>query len=370
MGSIKASDAARIVQCPGSWQLAQQYPMPQSDEASEGTAAHWVASEMLRGVAHSEGELAPNGVAVTEEMIDGAVLYMQEVESHLYGNHRPRGIEEGYKVPSIHPDNVAIPDSWFWNIPDNNTVYIFEYKFGHRFVPAFENWTLINYAAAIRDHITPQNGIESVNYELVVIQPRCFQAREPVRRWRISSADIAPYWFRLRDAYACATGGDSITDPPLLTGDQCRFCPASRQCSTLQSASLDIATWVDSFRTYDMDGKQVGDELTLLERFDTILSARIEGLKTQAEMMLKSGQQVSGWQIVPSYGREKWIGDPKAIIAMAEMAQVDVTKPALITPKQAIKAGLPAEVVKLFTETPVGTKLVKSTNLKEVFKNG
>ena len=47
--------------------------------AMEGTAAHWVFEEMLAGRDVVEGVVAPNGVTVTDEMIDGANIFCDVV---------------------------------------------------------------------------------------------------------------------------------------------------------------------------------------------------------------------------------------------------------------------------------------------------
>jgi hypothetical protein len=45
---------------------------------------------------------------------------------------------------------------------------------------------------------------------------------------------------------------------------------------------------------------------------------------------------------------------------MATMMGVDISKPGALTPKQSIKAGLPAATVAMYSETPVGElKLVR-----------
>src|SRR5437868_4163827 len=61
--------------------MNQIYPQPDTPESLEGNAAHWVFAEMLACRQVAEGHAAPNGVIVTDEMLEGAEL----VVDTLYG---------------------------------------------------------------------------------------------------------------------------------------------------------------------------------------------------------------------------------------------------------------------------------------------
>ena len=67
--------------CPASPTVEAQYPEQEdSEKAREGTAAHWVASERLGGRSVAVGELAPNGVVVDQDMIDGTDAYVADID--------------------------------------------------------------------------------------------------------------------------------------------------------------------------------------------------------------------------------------------------------------------------------------------------
>lgn len=71
-------------------------------------------------------------------------------------------------------------------------------------------------------------------------------------------------------------------------------------------------------------------------------------------------------------GRERWIKPEPEVIAMGELMGVKLGVTKLVTPKQAIKAGMPEAVIKSFTETPRGElKLVPDdgTKARKIFGN-
>lgn len=82
---LAPSSAGCWVVCPGARAIRQAFPEEGDTAAAmEGTAAHWVFEQMLaakRVDAVSAGDVAPNGVEVTEEMIDGAELFCDVVRA-------------------------------------------------------------------------------------------------------------------------------------------------------------------------------------------------------------------------------------------------------------------------------------------------
>ena len=71
---LPPSGAAAWSRCAQWPSMNAAYPQDDTPESLEGTAAHWVLANMLdeRCSTPKEGELAPNGIMVTGEMLDGA----------------------------------------------------------------------------------------------------------------------------------------------------------------------------------------------------------------------------------------------------------------------------------------------------------
>jgi hypothetical protein len=77
---LAPSSAARWIACAGSVMMEVLYPETvEHAAAAEGTASHWAASEMLAGRVVAEGQVAPNGVVLSDEMIECAEVYVDNV---------------------------------------------------------------------------------------------------------------------------------------------------------------------------------------------------------------------------------------------------------------------------------------------------
>jgi len=118
-------------------------------DSMEGTAAHWVCVELLHGRHVEVGSLAPNGIAVTDEMIEGAEMYVATVPVELIEPDILCHIEKPIKIPRIHAECWGTPDIWWLT---KSTIHIRDYKFGHGYVDEFENDQMIAYLAGILDY--------------------------------------------------------------------------------------------------------------------------------------------------------------------------------------------------------------------------
>ena len=351
------SGLATIVACPGAFKMRKLYPEDEdSPSAMEGTAAHWVASEMLLGRTHAVGELAPNGVAVTEEMQDGAEMYADALAPYLDGGK----IETQVSCAGIHPNCYGTPD---FSRLKPNTLVIADYKFGHRHVEVFENWQEIAYANGEMFYWHGEGELEVI---FLIIQPRSYHRDGPVREWRTTASELEVYWDKLRAACVAAEQPDA----PCVPSIHCQDCSANHACEALQRAgyaALDIA---GQSAPLELTPEATGLELRIIEWGIERLKARQSGLAEQAQAMLRSGTAVPGYALEAGAGRERWAKPVEEVVALGRMMEIDISKPGALTPKQAIKAGLPAEIVRAYSETPVGeVKLVRSNEkqLRKVF---
>ena len=137
---VPPSGLAQIIQCPGSWKMCQAHPRDATiPEAAEGDAAHWVNTQYTAGVYPQVGSIAPNGVPVTQEMLEGAELWCDTVGT-------PQHVEE--RLPPseyLGPDNWGTPDAWSYHpvqIPNTQIIggriKLSDYKFGHRYVDVYK----------------------------------------------------------------------------------------------------------------------------------------------------------------------------------------------------------------------------------------
>ena len=354
---IRPSSAARIMQCPGSLQLSEKYPeLEESPEAAEGTQAHDVCVQTLKGTPVVMLKDA------TEEMIEGAQMYCGDIwttQAGVPGSNLH--IESFIPCGNVHPDNGGTPDAWMFD-GANDIVYLWDYKFGHGFVDARDNWQLLDYAAGISKQLQPSKT-GNRKYVLTVVQPRNYHKLGPIRRWTIDEPTLRIYIDRMRERFAEAVG----PEPECITGPECDYCPARHVCSTLQYGVYKAGVIAGDSIPVEMSPGAMATELQMIDRFADLLKSRASGLSQQIESMIKAGERVPGYQLERSTGRERWIDGAAGTLAMLE---IDIRKTdAYVTPNRAIKAGAPAELVKQFTERPLGElKLAKSEPLLGVFK--
>ena len=338
-------------------------------ESVEGTAAHDTAWMILRGEIPSPGATSANGSIVTEEMIEGGDLITETIKQRTAGMELH--IEEKVDCVLVNPHCWGTPDVWGIS-KDFTRIEIFDYKFGHRFVDEFWNAQGLLYLAGILDfiqnhfRITPSQLEPVTTVSFTVVQPRCFHRGDPVRTHAYRLADT-----RDRFNHLANMAEMSMTDKPsATTNDHCGDCPGRHACSALQLAAYDAAEHSNARTPIMLSPTAAALELKLLMRALARLEARVDGLKEQTIANIRAGKPVPYFRAEPGYGRQQWSKPDSQIVAMGKMFGVDLAKPGVITPKQAEKVGVSADIVKTFSFVPsTGFKLVedKSTDAAKTF---
>lgn len=362
---VKPSAAGQWIKCPGSIIMRERFPETgRSESAEEGTAAHWVASEMLQGRISEVGQTAPNGWQIDQDMVDGAKIYCQSIMSF----EGLRTIEQPLNCPSVHESCFGTPDCWVWN-PNTRELHIFDYKYGFGIVEPRENWQLLCYASgAIAKLGYPVGQIDQhVTVHLHIVQPRAYHVLGPHRSRWISGGALRGYTNKLEQAARLALSDN----PQVCSGEHCRYCSARHACPAAQKDAL---AWIDYASPQELPPEALAVELQILRRAATAIQNRLTGLEGQAIGLIQSGQYLPGWSLENGKGRQVWKSPHAEIIAMGQMFGIDLAKPPeAITPVQAKKAGFDPEMIRQFSETPIsGLKLVPTDKsiASEVFRNG
>lgn len=357
---LPPSSASRRVACPGSRAMEAPFKdQEQSPAAREGEAAHWVAAKMLTGDYDMNCTIAPNGELITTEMIEGAVLYMNTVyELDQLGYEFSLNIEKQLDISSIHPDCFGTPDCWLYQ---QGTIYIFDYKYGHGTVDVFENWQLIEYAAGILQAL----NLDNVKVVMTIVQPRSYDRFGQVRTWKTSAAQLKPYFDRLQEAEQKAARPYANC----YVSSECRYCLARHVCPTLEQASMALVDESYLSVPRQLAPNELGRQLTQLERAADILNSRITGLTEEITSTIRRGERVPGYTLEPGKSREIWSAPHAEIVALGELFNIPLIKETTITPLQAIKAGIPADVIDAHTEVVNGAvKLAKTeTKARKIF---
>lgn len=348
---LAPSSAHRWVTCPGSVGMEAAVPNEESQESREGSAAHWACECALLAEADAElGNVAPNGVITTQEMLDGARLYVNYAMRVLPSN-AVMHVEQRTAPGAIHELCWGTPDLWAMS---DRGLDLFDYKFGHLFVEVFENEQLICYAADILKQLDGlQDQLTPVHFH--IIQPRSFHRDGPIRTWNTTAAALRPHINRLAAAGAEAL---RVSAPTHSSPDACRDCRARTRCDAFQAAALHATSLAGSSVPFDLSNAEAGRFLALVQYAQKQLDAMETGLETQLTQAMVRGGSVPGWQLVPGDAREAWTVPAADIVSLGQAFGVNLVSKAA-TPNQARKLGIDESVISQYSLRPKGTvKLV------------
>lgn len=365
---LAPSSAERIELCNGSAQAEARYPDDEdTQEKREGVAVHWAGQCILEGGQTDVGEVAGNGVTINAEMLEAAELYAAAI---MIRGHTGQ-IEETIRRPVLHPENWGTPDHWFFS-RSLNTLWVDDLKYGHRFVDVYMNPQLIDYAALILGELDLLRSHDT-KVIFTIVQPRSFHRNGPIRTWSTTVGELVGPWDRLAKAFDNAMRPDvKVTPHP----DACRDCKARHECEGAIAAAYIGVDMAYQSEPLVMPPAALSREYRMLLRAETFIKARREGIKDRIMQTIKRNRSVPYFGIEHTAGRTVFKDDAVAngLVDTAAAFGVDVVKGFdLITPKQAIKAGVPEDIVMLFSRTNSGSaELVEDdgTRAAQVFSNG
>jgi len=330
---LAPSSASRWVACPGSVGLESLIPEPpQSEAAREGTEAHDVAAQMLASWPRYDPGWFPS------EPQEACRVYCELVAP--LGELGTLHIESREQYTA---DIWGTVDAWVFDA-NRNAVYVADFKYGFAPVEALENWQLIAYAAAVAQRINPT---PATYFELIICQPRAWHIEGRIRRWGVTWAELQPYISDLAVAalQAMAPGA------PTKTGPHCKYCKARYSCVTLQRAAAEAMQYAGVASPLPRNPEAMAVELHLLRQAAELIDYRLNGYYAEAERMAREGQALPGWRMAYGGGRYKWTRPTAEAVALGQLYGVDIMKPPEpITPAQARDKGIPADVLKQYSE--------------------
>ena len=355
---LAPSSMYRLNKCSGSLKLIESLPIGRlvisdTDDAEEGTAAHWLIEQATRsGDAYLDYKAAPNGVEITDEMRDAIPLWLGELPDNPSAWH----IEESVNCKVIHPECWGTPD--FWTITSDRTLHVYDFKFGFKNVDVYENLQLLAYALGIAS----DNKVERVM--LKIIQPRAYG--QSVKKWTLTRAQLELYLPGLQQ-----TCINAVTNGKVSPGTHCEYCPARLACSAFRDSVFGIVDYVSKPQIDIEDVLMIEREFDMLKDMQTMLDARANILKEQLLAFAQAGVKLQRYQLEQGYGRDRWTLELDKLEALGQMFGVNVIKREPITPKQAIKAGIPEEIVRPYYTTPKGELKLKpiGNKLKRIFNH-
>lgn len=289
-------------------------------DISETSLAEKVAIAVVKG-----HELP---VGADDEMVECANLFRDEVNDRL-ADHTIIWQAVGCRFRT-QQDVVISPT--VVTLTDDNRLWVFQYEYGHRFVDHFESRKMVvgAYAAAIY-----LDRVEDIAVKMVTVQPRCYQY-DMSRSWLAPIEEIQKRYMDI--AIAAEIAKDS---QERCAASHCGKCPEMLSCSA-NTMAVQNAIEVTFSEYLESDQERIALEYDVLKEAETMLKNRIAALETRVE---HENGNIPGFSMGRTRGSTSWVDPAEAIKVAAELG-VDITKPATITPKQAIDAGVPAEIVR------------------------
>lgn len=363
--------------CTGWVLMAQQYPQDEeTQDAADGEASHEIGATLINDASRGFisdvtadkfiGKAATNGTLFTEEMFDAAKIYADDVgeimrQYGIFGGPN-FGTEARVESKRIHELSFGTTDQFIYDA-NSHKLFIWDYKFGHEVVEAFENWQMINYLAGILEQLEI-NGHEDqqITVHIRIIQPRAFHRDGIIREWVVKASDLRGH-FNILEANAAESLGNNAV---CRSGPHCKHCTARHDCEAALTAAMSFYEVAMKPIPITMSFSARGLQLAILKRARKHIERLEIAFEEQIKNTIRGGKLVPGWKLEQGLGHEKWNKPIPEVIALGDMMGHDLRKPTDVkTPTQARSLGIDGDVISAYANKPkTSLKLVQETGIK------
>lgn len=304
----------------------------------DGTACHWLASELFHGRFHPIGAMSPNMRHITEEMHDACDLYLDVMKEWPDVEHY---VEIPMDCGIVYPGMTGTPDCWAYR-PGHLRVMDLKYGFG--FVEVFHNLQLTIYALAVADTLQLP---DTTKVELIIVQPRAWSVEGDVRRWVTTVGFLREVLVELQVAAQNAMS----PNPVGTVGSWCIDCPGALDCESFTRTTGNLIDFGHTPHRVNPEPSKAAGELKFILSALHLLEARKDALMTLIEHHQRNGGHTPHFRMAPTTGRERWMpGQEQKVMEVArQFFNVSIAKP--MTPKQARKV-IPSKIVDAFVDAP------------------
>jgi hypothetical protein len=371
---LSASAAERWMACPASIRLSAGIPDPGSKYAEEGTAAHFLAEQCLRGeviaaqaldkfIGYMQGskelallppELCVSGKPVTEEMVEAVEMYAQTIaQDRLEMPGAVLKIEERFHLDWLYEGLFGTNDASLVEPFGRLVVYDFKYGAGHA-VEVRDNPQLLYYA------LGAAHGSDHDEVELVIVQPRARHKDGPVRRDRLAVADLMAWG---RDKLLPAAQATEAPDAPARAGKHCRFCRAMPVCPALKEKALATckAVFAPEQKAITLPPPELLNTQELVEvlGFAEMLAAYAKRVEAHAQTLLERGERLPGYKLVAKRTNRAWRSEQEVVGRLLHLYRMDIYNQKIKSPTQMeelikAKGGDPRELLEGLIVKPDG----------------
>jgi Protein of unknown function (DUF2800) len=391
---FRPSSISRLIACPGSVRLIAMalqagWKKWDSPYAKEGSAAHVVAEQALKGIRQPDEwtdrmvQLDKGGLHghfVDAEMVEKVSEYVDEVRSNVEDGCELL-VEQYMSLSALDPDdpivaeNRGTADAVILNRAARR-VKVRDLKYGRGVPVSGDAPQLRNYAILVLLNHPLEGGWREI--EIGVNQPRLFNESDRFKSFTFDPNDLMiDFLGELMQAMHASLDAD----PSLKTGAHCRWCPAkdANICPAVRQEAVSIGR--DAFEHTPMARAASGmgpipevvfigtaeeprpavadpvpgrtvvlpsaalaspDEVaTVLER-RMIYDVWIESYERRAAQLIGAGVTVPGWILSARAGNRRWKGDDEkatqdALMAIGLKSIEMYSVPKLLSPAQVEK---------------------------------
>jgi uncharacterized protein DUF2800 len=322
---LPASGAERWMNCPGSVAACADLPRrPSSFFAMEGTAAHFLAAECLRGDVDAEdyeGQLVAvkddeqefflepemrekaegagwSVFEADEEMVVGVQLYLDVCNGVRKAMHKTAEVlfETYLDMGWLDKDVGGTAD--FIAAEPFGMLEIVDLKYGAGVVvEARGNKQTKTYALGAL-HLYP----DCERVKLTIVQPRAPHADGPVRSVEYTRAELEEFQYELVEAAKASRAAGAPTN----SGPWCKWCDAKAGCETLRAAVAVQAMADFDDEPHQLAAPRDNDRLAKLLDWAPTIDALLRDAEGVALRELEAGRPVGDYKIVRGRANRRW----------------------------------------------------------------
>jgi hypothetical protein len=293
---VGGSTAKRVINCPASVALcAKMPPKPSNEHADRGTLLHNVIAELLEFEKKPEQCIGATykDQVLTQELIDEKIIPALAALDEIDPDKRMEYmVETRVGFGDFLPDVFGSTDLLGRR---DNRAFVIDWKFGDGVVvDAVENPQLLFYAAAAMRTEAAKWVFEGADeIECIIVQPPM------IRRWVTTFERVREFEQELRYAVNLS----SWPEPPMQTGDHCRWCAAKPICPQMTGA-VERAL---KLQLVNLPAEQISQQLQQADAIEDYL----RDLRALAFQMLENGHPVPGYKLVAKRATRQWVDEAK-----------------------------------------------------------
>lgn len=285
---LSASGSAKWMACPGSIAAEEGIPDGSSEHSREGSAAHYVAEQVLVNGGFASDWIGKTiedyGIEVTHEMAEYVQQYVDYVKS-LGGTQL---YEQRVDFSHVVPDGFGTSDAI---VMEGRTLHIVDLKYGKGVkVYAQDNSQAMLYAVGVVNDYGYLFEFDKV--QVTIVQPRL----DHIDEWEVDVPTLEKF-----AAYAKIKAEEALMpNAPRNPGEkQCQWCKAKHQCPQLKAYTERVLmtdfTKMESEPSVD---KLTKDQMAEILKSKKLIMSFLDAVEKFAFESLENGETFPGYKLV------------------------------------------------------------------------